>query len=116
MYWIAIHAQVGHKLEPDTWLEFDTGKFAQPNAQSQEGHFWGWHTSPENFAPDIFAMMGHLVMPDDTTWDYPRDLWRPIEPNHLLDHMAFELYTIPEPASIALLSIGGLLMIRRKTS
>lgn len=110
IYWISIVAEVGHKLELVTdaagnvqWVATPTGKFAEPNPQNQEGHYWGWHTSPEHF--NDVATMGHLAMPG-SQWEYIG--WQPIQPRHELFDMAFELYTIPEPASLAL---GALVMV-----
>lgn len=108
IYWISIVAEVGHKLELVTdatgnvrWVESPTGKFAQPNSESPEGHYWGWHTSPIHF--NDVATMGHLAMPG-SQWEYIG--WQPIQPRHELLDMAFELYTIPEPFSASLFAVG----------
>ena len=107
VYWISIMAEVGHKIERittaagDDWVGVPTGKFAEPNQQNPEGHFWGWHTSPIRF--NDVASMGHLAMPGNQ-WEYFG--WQPIQPRHQLLDMAFELYTIPEPATGALLLFG----------
>lgn len=112
-YWLAINAEVGHTIEvvtlPDgttDWIEVDTGKFAQPGVDplNPDGHFWGWHTSPE-FFNDV-ATMGHLLMGPGGEWIYPREDWQPIQPNHFLTDMAFELLTVPEPATCMLMMIG----------
>ena len=110
VYWISIMAEVGHRLievpNPDgtpDWEFVDTGKFAEPNQQHPEGHFWGWHTSPIRF--NDVASMGHLAMPE-MRWEYLG--WMPIEPRHELLDMAFELYTIPEPSSIVLIGFAAM--------
>ena len=100
VYWISIIAEVGHKLEVGTTSRAatnsagcseDTGKFAQ-------NHYWGWHTSPVHF--NDVATMGHLFMPGNQ-WEYIQ--WMPIQPQHNLFDMAFELNTIPEPAGATLI-------------
>jgi hypothetical protein len=104
VYWISIVAEVGHALETVTdpltgevrWVSTDTGKFAQE-------HYWGWHTSPIRF--NDIATMGHLFMPGNE-WQYFG--WMPIQPQHMLLDMAFQLKTIPEPASIALAALAWL--------
>ncbi len=118
IYWLAINAEVGHTLIEVTqadgtvsWVEQDTGKFAQPNANHPEGHFWGWHTSPEVFNDD--AAMGHLLMGPGGEWIYPEDSWNPIDAQHGPASMAFQLLTIPEPASAILLGLGGLAIMKR---
>jgi hypothetical protein len=115
IYWISIVAEVGHKLslvEDATgnvvWVEEPTGKMAMPNPENEEGHYWGWHTSPIRF--NDIATMGHLIMPGNE-WQYFN--WQPIQPKHELLDMAFELYTVPEPASalligLVLVAAGGL--------
>jgi hypothetical protein len=111
IYWISIVAEVGHKLELVTdatgavrWVESPTGKFAQPNQQNPEGHYWGWHTSPIHF--NDVATMGHLAMPG-MQWEYFG--WQPIQPRHELFDMAFELYTVPEPIGASLMAAGMLM-------
>ena len=47
--------------------------------------------------------MGHLFMPGNQ-WQYGG--WNPIQPQHYLFDMAFQLKTIPEPASFALFAIA----------
>jgi hypothetical protein len=47
--------------------------------------------------------MGHLFMPGNE-WQYGQ--WMPIQPQHNLFDMAFELKTIPEPASLLLIGFG----------
>ena len=101
VYWISIVAEVGHKIElfqdpaggEPIWRSEDTGKFANE-------HYWGWHTSPIRF--NDFATMGHLVMPGNQ-WQYFG--WMPIQPHHYLYDMAFELKTVPEPASVVLMAV-----------
>jgi len=103
VYWISIVAEVGHQLRIETdptsgevrWVSEDTGKFAQ-------NHYWGWHTSPVHF--NDVATMGHLFMPGNE-WQYGQ--WMPIQPQHGLRDMAFQLQTIPEPASMMLI-VGAL--------
>ncbi len=107
VYWISITAEVGHKIslvvDPTTgenrWVSEDTGKFA-------DNHFWGWHTSPKHLL-DV-ATMGHLAMLDNQ-WQYGQ--WMPIQPQHGLFDMAFQLKTIPEPASALLLGLAGVLIV-----
>lgn len=112
IYWISIAAFVGHKpvlvTDPDgttRWEVEDTNKFG-------DLHYWGWHTSPVQF--NDVATMGHLFMPENQ-WIY--DQWMPIQPDHHLFDMAFELYTIPEPASALMLAIGivAALGVRRRS-
>jgi len=122
VYWLAINAEVGHTIVKVTnadgtvsWVEQDTGKFAAPNPNdplNPDGHFWGWHTSPEKF--NDVATMGDLRMGPNGEWIYPQQDWRPIQPNHGLNDMAFQLLTVPEPASVALIGIGSLLAIKRR--
>ena len=118
IYWISIMAEVGHRLRLETtatgeviWVSEDTGKFAEPNNLNPEGHFWGWHTSPRHF--NDIATMGHLAMPGNQ-WEYFG--WQPIQPRHGLFDMAFELYTVPEPATFSLIACAVAMMFvaRRK--
>jgi hypothetical protein len=53
--------------------------------------------------------MGHLFMPGNE-WEYIG--WQPIQPRHELFDMAFELYTVPEPASLTLAAMAMLLASR----
>jgi len=121
IYWLAINAEVGHDIvevtNPDgtiSWVEQDTGKFTipDPSTTNPDGHFWGWHTSPEAF--NDVATMGHLVMGPGGEWIYPQQDWQPIQPNHGLNDMAFELLTIPEPASLAIFAVGVSLLSYKK--
>ncbi len=108
VYWLAINAEVGHRIvavradpnDPNSpiinWQEIDTGKQA-------DQHFWGWHTSPDHF--NDVATMGHLRMPTQEIWDYGD--WMPIQPQHGLRDMAFQLLTIPEPSSCLLAVTAG---------
>jgi hypothetical protein len=110
IYWISILAEVGHRLRLETipgtteqvWISEDTGKIA-------ENHFWGWHTSPIHF--NDVATMGHLFMPGND-WQYGQ--WMPIQPQHGLFDMAFQLKTIPEPATLLLVALGAVVLgVRR---
>ncbi len=108
IYWLSIVAEVGHKIElvpdgtggPDQWQSTPSGKEAF-------SHYWGWHTSPlERF--DV-ATMGHLFMPptlppNPTIWEY--EGWMPIQPQHYLYDMAFELLTVPEPTGVGLAAVA----------
>lgn len=129
-YWISIMAEVGHELIWDdtgatgdsVWVEVPTGKRAipmpladpnDPETGHPEGHFWGWHTSP---LPEYdVATMGHLYMPGQE-WIYHS--WNMIQPQHELLDMAFELLTVPEPATCGLLAVGliasGGIRLRRR--
>ncbi len=113
VYWISIVAEVGHRVKLETdpatgevrWVGEDTGKFAQ-------NHYWGWHTSPRDF--NDVATMGHLFMPGNQ-WEYFG--WMPIQPRHGLFDMAFQLKTIPEPASMMLMLMGfAALVVFRRTN
>jgi hypothetical protein len=110
VYWISIVAEVGHRLRTEIdpasgevrWISEDTGKIAS-------NHYWGWHTSPRHF--NDVATMGHLFMPGNQ-WEYFG--WMPIQPQHGLFDMAFQLKTIPEPSCLLLLIVAiGLLCNRR---
>ncbi|MGI9427228.1 MAG: PEP-CTERM sorting domain-containing protein [Bythopirellula sp.] len=114
-YWISIAAEVGHTIVevPDPtgggdsiWETVDTGKEALT-------HFWGWHTSPE--ARYDVATMSRLHMPNNQ-WIYGPE-WQPIQPQHGLWDMAFELLTIPEPSTLllglfGLVSLGSISRVR----
>ncbi len=107
IYWLSIAAQTGHalsELADGTWVSTDSGK------PERQDHFWGWHTSPDAF--NDLATMGDLFMPEPDSWQY--DNWLPMEPLHDTGDQAFELLTVPEPATLGLLVIGGLALIRRK--
>jgi hypothetical protein len=91
IYWLAITAEVGHRVMPITnnlgqiidWVQTPTNKRAT-------NHFWGWHTSPTNRL-DV-SVMGHVIMPQ-TNWLYPANLWRPNQPFHMELDQAFQLLT-----------------------
>jgi hypothetical protein len=110
VYWISIAAEVGHGLELITdpltnetrWLDFDTGK------QAHE-HYWGWHTTAYPDHLGDYATMSHLSMlpavpPLPAQWHFLP--WEPIHPDHSLYDMAYQLKTIPEPASAVLVCVA----------
>ncbi len=110
VYWISIAAEVGHGLELITdpltgqtrWQDFDTHKLAHE-------HYWGWHTTAYPDHLGDYATMSHLFMPptlppQPAIWDFLP--WEPIRPQHHLYDMAYQLLTIPEPASIVLMALA----------
>jgi len=66
---------------------------------------WGWKSSEDHFMDD--AVVGHLLS-DATTWT---PLYEPPEFTQTLD-LAFVI--TPEPASLTLLALGGLALLRRR--
>ena len=93
IYWLAIHAEVGHRIVPVTnstgavidWVQTQTGKRAT-------NHFWGWHTSPTQRLD--LSVMGHIIMPG-TNWVYPNSLWQTNQLFHMEIDQAFQLLTAP---------------------
>lgn len=51
-----------------------------------------------------------------TIWPNPNEEWITIKGDILVDQLIIDTYCIPEPATIALLGIGGLITFRRKRS
>ena len=109
IYWISIVAEVGHKIElivdpagGDPHLGRDAdGQVRRTEPENPKGHYWGWHTSPIHF--NDVATMGHLFMPAISG---NTSVGMPIQPRHESVDMAFELYTIPEPASFVLIGLA----------
>ncbi len=105
IYWLSVVAENGHFIDNDTWEARDNGD-PPPTA-----HFWGWHTSPDQF--NDVPVMGDLQMPG-TDWVY--DNWDMILTQHGNADMAFELFA-PEPTTITMsLCVLGLLCGCRRTS
>lgn len=112
VYWISIAAENGATIVvgPD-------GGWQAIHNQDQPitSHFWGWHTSPENFldlptdSPLIMAMLPGTT---ETEWIYGP--WQPIQPDHMGVGQAFELF-VPSPAAIVLfIGAGSLVAVRRR--
>lgn len=108
IYWLSIAAENGHDIisggSPTNWTSV-------PNTDQPItfGHFWGWHSSPENFAD--LPVMGNVFMPTTSQWLYGP--WQPVIDQHQGRGMAFELL-IPAPGGLALLGLGGALVSRRR--
>ena len=87
-YWLSIAAESGHKIDPVTGDETDTGE------NPDTAPFWGWHTSPEIVTDPAFAdnspTAAGVFMPGDV-WEYVG--WQPVELVHQGRNMAFELLT-----------------------
>jgi hypothetical protein len=103
IYWLSIAAWNGHRIDAN-WQAFDN---EDPRLFE---HFWGWHTSPQAF--NDVATMGPLAMLPDGQWAYGP--WNPIQPQHGLNNMAFELLTIPAPSTAALLAVAACIASRRR--
>ncbi len=104
-YWLDIQAVTGA-----TWMPI-VAPPCQPaytghmpsDLPGNDGHFWGWHTSPIGTVPGRLdsACTGHVIVPpltpepycpDYDQWDVP--LWLcPDTPGEPVVHMAFELLT-----------------------
>ncbi len=100
LYWISITAENGHEIDMATWETFDTGEPVLPF------HYWGWHTSPDEFNDE--PLMTMLSMPATGDWVYGP--WEPFERFHGAREMAFELLTpVPEPSTVTLLLLGAVI-------
>jgi len=113
IYWISIVAENGAAIDPDTWEIRHLDPAIDPLMLE---HFWGWLTRP-HFFNDVPTETKLLMPVDPTTdemlWQYGP--WRPIQPKHqTFPDMTFELLTIPEPATLALVGLGALVLIRRR--
>ena len=84
-YWLSVAAESGHKIDPVTGEEEDTG-------EGVDRQFWGWHTSPEQhtFFANNIPHAADVFMPGDD-WEYEQ--WRQIDLVHGGENMAFELLT-----------------------
>ena len=108
IYWLSILAENGHEIDMASWEVF-------PNDDPiEQGHYWGWHTSPDAFNDS--ATFGMLAMPAAGEWLYEQ--WNPVDEvvAHDLRDMSFELLT-PEPSSVALFLLGPLALatcVRRR--
>jgi hypothetical protein len=97
VYWLAITAQVGHRVVPITnecgavidWVQTFSGRRAT-------NHFWGWHTTPTN--REDASVMGHVYM-QGTNWLYPTNQWMPNALFHMELDQAFVLLTTNPPAN-----------------
>ena len=111
VYWISIAAENGATIfvGPDgNWQPIHNEDPPITN------HFWGWHTSPENFLDLPTDSPLIMVMPPGSLgseWVYGP--WQPIQPDHMGVGQAFELL-IPSPASLALFGVAGVVVVRRK--
>jgi hypothetical protein len=105
VYWLAITAEVGHRVVPITnstgtiveWQQQATGK-------RTTNHFWGWHTSPTNRL-DV-SVMGHVLM-TNTNWAYPFGQWQTNAAFHMERDQAFELLTRPFPPTLHIVAVPG---------
>lgn len=109
-YWISIAAEVGHEIFEVATPDGSTEWISEDNGKEALRHYWGWHTSPIEFG-DV-ATMTKLFMPPaqpgaPVQWEYFPN-WNPIQPQHHLWDMAFELLTIPEPATSGLAAVAAL--------
>ncbi len=116
VYWLSVQAENGAVINPDwTITHLDPSVDPFPDTLVADDHFWGWHTSPSTFNDE--PSMNHLLMGGAGAtgdWVYLRDQWRVVDRVHGDYDMAFGLLTIPEPASLALLAIGALLVATRR--
>lgn len=108
IYWLSVTASNGHQLiiDGDEWSFRDT--FEPP----LDEHWWGWHTSPEQF--NDMATVTSVRMDDSGQWLYGQ--WTPIDPVHEDFDMAFELLTIPIPSVVWLFTsmLAGLGVFGRR--
>lgn len=105
IYWLSIVATNGHEIDPSTWQDIDT------QDPVEQEHWWGWHTSPDQF--NDTPTMSRLDMPGED-WVYDPN-WTPIDTQHGVGDMAFELWTIPEPSSSSLMVLAGSLILLRRS-
>lgn len=108
IYWLSIAAENGHDIIPGSnpfnWQSVPNNDPVIPE------HFWGWHSSPENFMD--LPTMGGVRMPNPIDWLYGP--WEPIIDQHMGVGMAFELLYVPGPGGLTLLGLGALVACRRR--
>ncbi|MBN1795690.1 MAG: PEP-CTERM sorting domain-containing protein [Sedimentisphaerales bacterium] len=63
---------------------------------------------------EVDAQLWHKSVYVATIWPNPPKEWITIKGNILVDSLLIETYCVPEPATIAILTIGGLWAIRRR--
>ncbi len=112
VYWISIAAENGANVIVDPSGNWHVEHNNDPTITP---HFWGWHTSPENFLDLPTGSPLIMVMPpgsSDNQWVYGP--WEPILPDHMGVGQAFELLVIPSPAAISLFGIPLLMGAARR--
>ncbi|MCC6320792.1 MAG: hypothetical protein IT438_05070 [Phycisphaerales bacterium] len=109
IYWLSVSAFNGASVVvPSPGGDW----FFEPNNDPPiTSHWWGWHTSPDNFMD--LPTMGMIGMPAGST-DWLFGPWQPIPPEHMGVGQAFELLVVPAPGAVLTLAIGGLLVLRRR--
>lgn len=107
VYWLSISAFNGATVVPPDAA--GRWSFLPNDDPVLTTHFWGWHTSPENFLD--LPTMGMVTMPTVDFWQFGP--WQPIQPDHMGVGQAFELL-IPSPGAWALLATAVILNSRRR--
>jgi hypothetical protein len=75
-------------------------------AQVEMGRAWGWKSSEDHFMDD--AVMGYL-------WGSGDPGWTPLyEPPGFTQSLDLAFVITPEPATLSLLAVGGLTLLRRR--
>lgn len=108
IYWLSISAFNGATVVPTGPL--GSWQFVPNNDDPFSTHFWGWHTSPDNFMD--LPTMGPIGMAAGAP-EWLFGPWQPLPPEHMGVGQAFELL-VPSPGALALLGLGGLIIARRR--
>jgi hypothetical protein len=123
-YWLGVH----YSFDLDSDGDVDLNDFSQLASTPPESAF-GWKTADTNLYPPEYVgshYMDDAVWTDVSTWlsnphVVPQDpfgfagtIWNELIHPHTLESLDLAFVITPEPASLALMGLGGLMLLRRR--